>query len=421
MNPKEWIGYLFTYGPFAILILLIFIVERKLNARMKGAAPSEKRMFRTFYVSNWIVILAAIVYCVVFWTLTYGGKPEIVGTIENLSTKEVLGTTQAELYLHKKNKSLSLTDYQWRLVSDKRFPDGAKVSLTITVPKPDIEIDGRKVPTEPDLWEYKLPIESYFYTDGVFLKRKRDKLVVVHNGTEKELEGELLLNNALPSPDEPSASWRILPVAHAQAAQTTSFSAEEFTIGLESPDIIVRRKARAELANQDPAVILPWIDQVLNGKSSYRLRLGVIVALNGIPQSKLSVNQISPSTIDALQVAVGDPDYSLRNEAVNFLNRYGLVPVILYEHIDARGNAQAYAVGRYRADRKEFGNLPNDSASALHVGPGFLVKLCQHEGTGNGGGRCLPYGPGWHKLTPWNLADQVSYIEVSKKTARAAQ
>lgn len=371
-------------------------------------------MFRTVYLSNWIVILGAIIYCVIFWTLTYGGKPEIVGTIENLSNKEVLGTTQAELYLHKKYKSLSLTDYQWRLVSDKRFPDGTKVSLTLTIPKPDIEKEGRLVPTEPDLWEYKLPIESYFYKEGVLLKRKQNKLVLVRNGTEKELEGELLRDNALPKPpDEESASWGILPVAHAQAAQP-SFSAEEFTIGLESPDIIVRRRARAELANQNPAITLPWIDQVLNGQSSYRLRLGVIVALNGIPKSKLSVDKIPPSTIEALQIAVGDPDYTMRNEAVNFLNRYDLVPVIVYEHIDARGKSQAYAEGRYRANRNEFGNLPNDSASALHVGQGFVVRLCEHEGSGTGSGKCKFYGPGWHKLTTWELADQVSYISVNK-------
>ena len=189
------------------------------------------------------------------------------------------------MYLHKKYKSLSLTDYQWRLVSDKRFPDGTKVSLTLTVPKPDIEKDGHLVSTEPDLWEYKLPIESYFYKEGVVLNRKQDKLFLEHNGIETELKGEMLRNNELPKLDQTGASWSILPVAHAQAAQT-QFSAEEFTIGLESPDIIVRRRARAELANQRPAVICPG-SSGLNGKSSYRLRLGVIVALNGIPQSRL--------------------------------------------------------------------------------------------------------------------------------------
>ena len=424
MDPKEWISYLFKYGPFAILILLVVVVERTLYSRMKAAAAPDRKMFRTLYFSNWVVILGAIVYCVVFWSLTYGGKAEIVGTIENLSTMEVLGTTQAQLYLHKKIKSLSLTDYQWRLVSDKPFPDGAKVSLTITVPKPDIETEGRKFPTEPDLWEYKLPIESYFYDEEVVLRRKQDKLFLVHNGSEKELEGELLRNNALPKPGEVTASWAIFPVAHAQAqAQVAqqAFSPAEFTVGLESPDIIVRRKARAELASQDPAVTLPWIDQVLNQKSSYRLRLGVIVALNGIPQSKLSVDRIPQSTIDALQVAVGDSDYTLRNEAVNFLNRYGLVPAFIYEHTDARGKAQAYAQGKYRANRNEFGNLPNDSASALHVGPGFLVRLCEHEGDGNGAGKCKYYGSGWHKLTPADLADKVSYISVSKKKSVAQQ
>lgn len=414
MNPREWIPSLFTYGPFAILPLLVFVVERILNSRKKHAEQAEKKTYRILYVSNWIVILGSIVYCVIFWTVTYGGKPEIIGTIENLSNREILATTQADLFLNKKYKTNSVSDYQWRLVSDKPFPNGKKVSLTIAVFKPEIEKDGVLITPDPDLWEYKLPIESYFYKEEVLLKRKQNKLFLDHNGTETELKGEPLRNNALPKPDEDSASWAILPVAHAQAAQT-SFSPEDFTIGLESPDIIVRRRARAELANQDPAVILPWIDQVLNGKSSYRLRLGVIVALNGISQSELSVDRIPQSTIEALQIAVGDPDYTLRNEAVNFLNRYNLVPAFLYEHIDARGKAQAYAEGKYRANRNEFGNLPNDSASALHVGTGFLVRLCEHEGNGNGAGKCQRYGAGWHKLTSLDLADQVSYIEVSKK------
>jgi hypothetical protein len=415
MNPKEWIPSLFTYGPFAILPLLVFVVERILHSRKKHAEQAEKKTYRILYVSNWIVILGSIVYCVIFWTVTYGGKPEIIGTIENLSNREILATTQADLFLNKKYKTNSFSDYQWRLVSDKRFPDNTKVSLSITVSKPDTVKDGRKVPTEPDLWEYKLPIESYFYKEGVLLKRKQDKLFLVHNGVETELKGELLGNGEVPSPEGTGASWEILPVAHAQSAQT-SFSKEDFTIGLESPDIIVRRRARADLAKQDPVVILPWIDQVLNEKSSsYRLRLGVIVALNGIPQSTLSVDRLPLSTISALQIAVGDPDYTLRNEAVNFLNRYDLVPVVIYEHIDGRGKSQAYAEGKYRANRNEFGNLPNDSASALHVGPGFLVKLCEHEGTGSGAGKCKFYGTGWHKLTALDLADLVSYISVSKQ------
>ena len=204
--------------------------------------------------------------------------------------------------------------------------------------------------------------------------------------------------------------------AYAQAAQTAQapFSVRDLAIGLESPDAIVRRKTREHLANLDQATALPWIDEVLKDpKSSYRLKLGVIVALNNMP--KLSKESLEPSTISAIQSAVGHPDATLRNEAVNFLNRYNLVPVIVWEHFDYRGKSQAYAEGRYRANRNEFGNLPNDSASALHVGIGFQVKLCEHEGNGTGAPRCQSFPTGWHQLTNQDLADRVSYIEVKKK------
>ena len=52
MNLEEWIRILFTYGPFAILILLVFVVERMLYSRMKHAAQAQRKcsgyfMFRT--------------------------------------------------------------------------------------------------------------------------------------------------------------------------------------------------------------------------------------------------------------------------------------------------------------------------------------------------------------------------------------
>ena len=46
-------------------------------------------MFRILYVSNWIAILGSIVFCVIFWSITNSAKPEIIGTIENLSNREV--------------------------------------------------------------------------------------------------------------------------------------------------------------------------------------------------------------------------------------------------------------------------------------------------------------------------------------------
>jgi hypothetical protein len=209
-----------------------------------------------------------------------------------------------------------------------------------------------------------------------------------------------------------------VPTAYAQAEQAAkpeqpAFSSYDFTVGLESSDAIVRRKTRYALSLQDQSVALPWIDSVLENKSSsYRLRLGVLVALNNMPN--LLAESLSPATITAIQGALNDPDDALRNEALGLAKRYKLIPVIVYEHYDFTGKSQAYGPGKYRADKAQLGSLPNDSASSLRVAKGFFVRLCENEADGKGGGLCVTKGPGNYSL-PWGpdgVADKVSFIQV---------
>ena len=401
MSAETWVNILYTYGPFAVLILLICVVEKLLRNRKREAPPDEKRGLVWLYALNWLLIFVVVgISIFAWWRMNLTRRPEIRGTIENLSNRESLNTTSADLFLRRLPKSTALSDYEWVLVNrDKRFVEGTRIKFTIESPKPNSQ--------EPDLYEYELPIRSSFYKKGVLLRHKPGKLFLDDNGQEKELSGGLLPGNTVPATASVQHSWELFPVAYAQAQGPTSL--DDFVVGLQSPDIIVRRQARAELANQDQATALPWIDRVLGDQNcSYRLKLGVIVALNNMPG--LRRESLSRTTVTAIQSALGESDQTLRSEAFSLASKYDLVPVTIYEHQDYSGRSQYFGAGKFRADRGQLGYLLNDSASSIHVIQGFRVRLCDNEGNGNGSGACEEYGPGWHAVR--GVADQVSYIDV---------
>jgi len=426
MSPESWSNLLYIYGPFAILILLVFVIERQVRSAWRKADNDNKRvqtLFLSLYGLTWVVIFGvAICSIYAWWVINLTRRPQITGTIVSLPNVEILGTTVADLYLHKNPKGGGYSDYDLLLINkdQKQWPDGAKVNLTIQAPRPNSRDD--------DIYEYELPIRSDFYKTGVCLKRRQNKLILDHNGQEIELKGGPLPSNALPSDAQTNnaaptstlikPTWDLLPTAYAQAEQYAknvqpAFSDYEFRVGLESPDAIVRRKTRYALSLQDQSVAIPWINSVLSDNaSSYRLRLGVLVALNNMPN--LLGESLLPETITAIQTSLNDPDDTLRNEALGLAKKYKLIPVIVYEDVDFTGKSQAYGPGIYRADKARLGSLPNDSASSLRVAKGFAVRLCENEGDGKGSGVCETKGPGSHNL-PWgpkSVADKVSFIQV---------
>ena len=87
----------------------------------------------------------------------------------------------------------------------------------------------------------------------------------------------------------------------------------------------------------------------------------------------------------------------------------GQYGVMVYEDRDYRGRSQGFGVGRYMAAGGRLGVLRNDSASSIVVSRGYRVRLCEHEGSGFGDGRCEEYTEGSYNL---RYNDEASYIEV---------
>ena len=401
-TAEGWIKLLYTYGPFAILVFLVFVTERKTRDAMKEAAKEEKSRMMVVYLLNWAVIFGLVLFSMYAWTrLNLSDEPTIKGRIENLSGREVISTGSAFFYVHRVYVVPGRAEYMWRLVGPKRFPDGEKIMIVLDPNDPNLG--------EAGITNNELTIKKHFYDREVRISYRRDmnKLFVDDGGQQVALpQSQQLIADA-----EPTSSWDfLLPTAFAQG----QFQSAPYVSSLESPDPVIRLKARADLARQGAAAV-PWIEDCWNNpKSSYRVKLGTLIALNNM--SAVNASAMRPSTIAEFQRASSDSDAALRNEALKFLNRYRIpFPVTVFEHANSAGRSQTFGEGKFRADYRQLGNLPNDSASSVKVIKGYRVRLCENESEGKPSGRCEEYGEGTFNLKvarSGGVADRVSMIEV---------
>lgn len=86
-----------------------------------------------------------------------------------------------------------------------------------------------------------------------------------------------------------------------------------------------------------------------------------------------------------------------------------------YQHNGFTGNSQGYISGVYRADKGQLNQVGNDSITSIRVPDGFKVRVCENEGSGQGGGLCREYGPGEYNHVGADLNDKISYIEVTQQ------
>jgi len=400
-TAEAWIKLLYTYGPFAILVFFVFVTERKSRIAKNEAPREEKARLMIVYLLNWVIIFGLVLFSMYAWTrINLDGEPTIKGRIENLSGREVISTGSAYFYVHRVYVVPGHAEYMWRLVGPKRFANGDKITIVLDPNDPNLG--------EAGITNNELTIKSGFYDRDVRISYRRDvnKLYVDDGGQQVELP-----QSQQTIAEQPKPGWDFFSTtAYAQS----TFQSDAFASSLESPDPVIRRNARADLARQGAAAV-PWIEAVLaNPKSSYRLRIGAIVALNNM--SAVNTQALAPATITALQRGATDSDETLRNESLKFLNRYRIpFPVTVYEDANSGGRSQNFGEGKFRADSRQLGQLANDAASSVKVAKGYRVRLCENEGEGKAVGRCEEFGEGTFNLRfsrAGGVADRVSQIEV---------
>ena len=299
---EQWAKLLYTYGPFALLVLFVFVIEWKARSLLKDSS-SPRLLSVSLYLLNWFMIFVlcgAIVY--IWFQLNLPQGAMIQGALTHLNQDETVFSDSPRLYLQRIYGEKNRFGYNWLLITPKRLPEGEKQSFTINFGQGD----------NARAFTYDLTIRPSFYRSDVHLTYERDskKLLLDHEGKQEEL----VPREDVAAERTNKASWRLLPIAYAQS----SASLDEIFKSLESDDPIIRRDARRDLAAQGQAA-LPRIEKTLQDpKSSYRVQLGAIVALNNM--RNVTVSQETRVAIADIYARYKEQDPVLGSEAMRFLH-----------------------------------------------------------------------------------------------------
>jgi hypothetical protein len=301
---EKWIKLLSDYGPFALLVLFVFVIELRARKALRESPAETRKPFLVVYCGVWAVIFLLVVFAGGVWIRTnVTSEYTIVGTFENFSGSEKIVSRRDGLFLCRRYLEHGRFDDAWRLITSKKLEEGPKIRFIFD--------RGPTKQSQENVTEHELVIRKEFYEAPLLIRyqRTKNRLILVHRGTE----------TPIPTVDLDSAGGYsrsqglFIGVAHAEEA----LDPIAFTKRLESDDPIIRRDARLALAKMGDTA-LPWIQKVLEDpKSSYRLQVGVITALGNMKQ--LKVEKLSKTTVNVIIEASVAKDEALRDSALRFL------------------------------------------------------------------------------------------------------
>jgi hypothetical protein len=321
---ENWPKLLFTYGPFALLTLVIFVLERLARRNLKDpTVPSNVAL--AVYGLTWFMIFAlclTVVYA--WWLINFPTEFAVRGTFENLTDGESIYAESAHLFLARGySPGPQRYSYDWRLVTPTKLSDGEKLSVYLATRE---FVGGDDVSTntgEPNLttgkwiprtYRYEIPIQPTFYNQDRLIRityKRDDQTLLLSDGGKEQILPRL--NDAAlevaPPVGDPSIVY----------AQTTP-AISSIMLRLDSDDPIVRRDARRELVAQGQGAVPSMEAVLLNSNSNSRLRTGVIGALNEMHTVKLTAS--ARKTIAKIAETADDPVLSA--EANRFI--YNLSP-----------------------------------------------------------------------------------------------
>jgi hypothetical protein len=118
---------LFTSGPFGLLVLFLFVIERRTRPLLVGNL--KKPVGLAVYISTWVTIFMLCVVTVVIWIKLNVPDKEatIKGRLIGLNPTESVTSPYEDLYLRRVYGSTTHSDFVWRIISGSQLPDGTKV------------------------------------------------------------------------------------------------------------------------------------------------------------------------------------------------------------------------------------------------------------------------------------------------------
>jgi hypothetical protein len=305
---------LYLYGPFAILALLVFVMEGK--ARRQLNEPHASSLIRvSIYVAVWLSIFVCGAITTWIWiTLNIPSTHQIFyGKVSGLQPKEDF-RSRTEMFV-RRIWDKDGCDYRFVVISPKKLDQGYPLDLWIDLSTPDHEDPDSRTP-------FELPISHEYYAGAdVILDYDRNaRQLKVRTGNSnwtilKKFSTTAMLSRKA-EPWWTRALGLLIPTAYAHKAPDIPALLDK----LESGDVIVRVDARAELARMGASAI-PYIEEILRDKnSSYRRRLGALVALNTMTPETAKLSETSNCII--FKLSSEDPDSTIREEAAGYIAKH---------------------------------------------------------------------------------------------------
>jgi hypothetical protein len=302
---QDWAPLLFTYGPFALLLLFVFVIERR--ARQLLHSSMRKPVGVVVYALNWVTIFLLCFVVVVVWIRLNVPEQEstIRGRLIGLTANDILSSPFEEMYLRRVYGASARSDFVWRIITRRPLRAGAVIPLYV----------DRSAPGRDDVQIFELRIEPAFYDGEVSLlyesaqRRLSITEPTAQAGALKEVSGTISSSSV-----SDARFWfgSFIATLFAQARGSLA----DISTRLQADDPVIRLQARSDLAGSGAAA-LNYIDEVLSDtSSSYRLRLGVIVALNKMGSG---TDRLSTRAYCAIVASSRDRDVLLQEQSAKYL------------------------------------------------------------------------------------------------------
>ena len=318
LTATAWIDLLARYGPAALFVFMVFILLGMARTT-KGLSNEQRKVQNVAYGFVWlsIFILAAMIV-ISWWQGNFPKEFVVRGTISNLTYPQTITTFQP-VFLHRTPVAGLDFQYEWRYISPTRFTGPLEVLLQ----KGSGSTRGSGGTA---LLKYKVQIRDDYYDGEVDIEynQKTDEMVLTHGKyTETILPVSTPFATDAPEPKQANGLVSANTVYAASVKKVAK--PEDLIRALDVDDPLIRASARRDLIGLGPKAI-PYLEQALiDAKSSYRLRVGILSTLKDMGSANLSLGELG---LCAVARASKDGDLTLSKEGQAVLATGVVVPQI---------------------------------------------------------------------------------------------
>src|SRR5579859_6832187 len=129
---EAWVKLLFTYGPFALLVLLVFVIERKASAELHDQDHPRSAVYLV-YGGTWLAIFVMCAVIVWVWIRINIPAEEFTvrGRLVGLGVAEQLFSRSEDTYLRRAYSGTASSDFVFRIISSTKLVGAEPVELVI--------------------------------------------------------------------------------------------------------------------------------------------------------------------------------------------------------------------------------------------------------------------------------------------------